>query len=371
MSRIINAFTLLTFLLVPQLSLAADSIFQGPAGRDRLIEFIQQNPNVIDQADKIKTTLLPLVSMLPGSDGYQPGAFSKRNFVAARRAPVYLETKPSITSGREFVPGADWNLWLTDNYYDLRDQRYEINLDGYSNVFVLGIDKKIGKRMVIGAMTYYQNFKSWNLGGNWSATTYGAAIGPYFAYQLSKKWAANFNFTYSQSNNANYIGNISGNFISNSYAVKLLGRGDYSIGKFNISPKPSVFYCLIYNQAYQMSGPFLGTQLNLAIPKANFAAGIIDFALEINRDFQLTYFKLLEPFIEAAVQYAFERPNNGQILTGNLFLVSISPWNGVARLGARLLIADPLFLEASAGYLSIGHPDLEIWEAKLYLSYAF
>ena len=96
-----------------------------------------------------------------------------------------------------------------------------------------------------------------------------------------------------------------------------------------------------------------------------------DGLLEINRDFILKNGTVIEPYAEAGVDCAFSRPNNGQILTGDLSYVDTSPWSGSISAGARMLLAKSLFIEASARYLSIGQSDLDIWEGRLFLSYGF
>lgn len=67
----------------------------------------------------------------------------------------------------------------------------------------------------------------------------------------------------------------------------------------------------------------------------------------------------------------FERPNDGEIVGGDLRLHSPSPWSGSLRAGMRAQLSDSLLVEASLGYLSIGQSGLDTFEAGLYLSYGF
>ena len=71
-----------------------------------------------------------------------------------------------------------------------------------------------------------------------------------------------------------------------------------------------------------------------------------------------------------SVQYGFLRPNGGEILTGELKSAFPSAWSGMLRGGVRMSI-NTVLLEASAGYLSFGQPDLDVWEGKLRLSVGF
>ena len=77
------------------------------------------------------------------------------------------------------------------------------------------------------------------------------------------------------------------------------------------------------------------------------------------------------PYAEIGATYEFERPNGGQILTADLALVTPSEWAGTLRAGATMLLNKSVQVDASAGYLSFGQDDLNIWEGKLQVSFGF
>jgi len=77
------------------------------------------------------------------------------------------------------------------------------------------------------------------------------------------------------------------------------------------------------------------------------------------------------PYAEFSAQYEFIRPNDGKIMTNTLTLEPTSPWTETLRLGTRSLVSPTTCLEASVGYLGLGHNGLDVWEGRIYVSHAF
>ena len=77
------------------------------------------------------------------------------------------------------------------------------------------------------------------------------------------------------------------------------------------------------------------------------------------------------PYPELGVHYAFDRPNNGEKLTGDLRTFISSPWVGSVRSGARMQLPGNALVGASVGYLSFAQNGLDVWEGKLRLSVGF
>ena len=71
------------------------------------------------------------------------------------------------------------------------------------------------------------------------------------------------------------------------------------------------------------------------------------------------------------MHYAFDRPNNGEKLTGDLRTFIPSPWVGSVRSGARMQLPGNALVGASVGYLSFAQNGLDVWEGKLRLSVGF
>ena len=77
------------------------------------------------------------------------------------------------------------------------------------------------------------------------------------------------------------------------------------------------------------------------------------------------------PYVRAGGRYAFQQANNGKILSGDLTLVTSSPWSGNIRGGLRTLVSDKMVVDVSGGYLSLGQNGLDIWEGKVAFQWLF
>lgn len=77
------------------------------------------------------------------------------------------------------------------------------------------------------------------------------------------------------------------------------------------------------------------------------------------------------PYGELGLDYGFERPNDGYILTGNLDMARTQPLSGTMRVGLRTLLGGDTTVTASTGYLSLGQGGLNVWEWRLNLSRSF
>lgn len=75
--------------------------------------------------------------------------------------------------------------------------------------------------------------------------------------------------------------------------------------------------------------------------------------------------------MQLALRNEFQRPNDGEVMTGNLSTTDSSPWIGAAHIGMRNLLTPTTFMEVDIGYLSLGKQDLNMWEYKLYFSHSF
>ena len=130
-------------------------------------------------------------------------------------------------------------------------------------------------------------------------------------------------------------------------------------------------YSHIESQSYHPDGTFKGLPIDVVLPESDFDYGISEATLEVNRLFLLPNGDPIMPYVKLGVQYEFERPNGGQILTGDLSLATPDPWTMTARAGARLLAADNVLVEANPGYLSFGQNGLDIWEGMFRISIGF
>lgn len=125
------------------------------------------------------------------------------------------------------------------------------------------------------------------------------------------------------------------------------------------------------SDGYDLVGDLLGLPLDIRMPEESFDYGIVTASAEISRIFTAADGSSVMPFAELGVNYEFERPDDGQVLAGDLSLETPSPWTFTLRSGARALIYESVQVEVSGGYLSLGQDGLDIWEGKFRVAFGF
>lgn len=282
-----------------------------------------------------------------------------------------LNTVP-ITRSREFGLGTHWNVWFDGRYYDIVDHRNNLDLNGQTTDFTVGTDRHVNDDLVAGVMIGKINGRSSSFNSDWQSRARGFSAGPYFGDRVSQNWVIDGILEYGQFDNDNNISSVNGAYPSHAYSASVTAIGLYNVGKFQLRPKPAIYYTYFHNGAYNLSGSADdGTAFAIPVAADNFSYGISELALETSRPFVSDAGKVIVPYVELGVDYAFTRPNGGQMLSGDLLMVSTSPWSGLARVGARTPISKSAYVDVSASYLSVGQPGLNVWEGWFYLSYAF
>ena len=135
-------------------------------------------------------------------------------------------------------------------------------------------------------------------------------------------------------------------------------------------PRISVSHTQFRDNAHELSGTLAGAPASVPIEEIKIGSGMAEAAVEVTRGYRAGG-AVWYPFAEIGVRYAFDRPNDGRILSGSLTLEETSPWSGLVRAGVRTLVTKQMFLEAGVGYLSLGQKDLDVVEGRVFLSIAF
>lgn len=405
MFSVIAGVTQMLLFLAIALSLPslcqANSPYNGSANLEQLIEKINSDPSALQQAKTFLLTNYPQIAQtlkylpmffsgsinnvnedvtpkkVPPMIGKARGTISRN--LRPLNPPITTNTNSdadtdntiSITPGREFTHQALWNTWVDGYYFDVSDRRYNLTLDGHESLVTFGADRLIRDNFALGLLLSFQYAHSTNFRGNWIVNSDEVTIGPYFAYQMSPRWVLSTSLAYSNETNKLNIGTIGGKYIAESGSLEVDAAGQYNYKVTNVRYKSSFYYAYIHNNAYNITGTSARGNAHIPVASDSFGIGLINFLIEINKDFRFNRVNVFEPFAELGVTYQYLRPNNGKILTGNLLLVTPSPWSGLARLGARLQINQSLYTEANVAYLSIGQPGLNIWQGRLYISYSF
>ena len=130
-------------------------------------------------------------------------------------------------------------------------------------------------------------------------------------------------------------------------------------------------YGHVDTDAYDLEGNVLNIPISVRFPDDSFNFGVAELSAEFSRIYAFDNGMTVMPYAEIGAVYEFDRPNDGQILTADLALVTPSAWTGTFRAGARMQLSNSVQVEASGGYLSFGQSGLDIWEGKFQVSFGF
>lgn len=280
------------------------------------------------------------------------------------------QTAP-ITTGRAFAEQHCWNIWSDNRYIDFNDGRHDLNAKGATTDFSIGADKRVARDLVTGIFLSLVNFHSSAFDGNLTNRANGFSVGPYFGYLINPSLSMDGSLAYGNLQNHNKISVLNSEYRTHLIGGTLRATGLLKIGPYQIRPKPLISFTHFRNPTYRFNGMFKGQAFQVIRPQESFNFGYTELRIEGNRTFLTSKGNIVQPYVEAGVDYQFARPTDGQILTGNLTLARVSPTTESLALGVRSLISKSFLLEARGTYLSFGQHGLDVWEARLILSYSF
>lgn len=286
-------------------------------------------------------------------------------------ASLMQQTDVPLTSGRQFVEEPLWNFWSETRGVYARDQRHNLDTEGYSGSFLFGFDRETDDGTVLGISASFEGSGSEGYDGGLDNAAYGLSAGPYFAHRLSPEWAVSGSLGYLLMHNDLSVLVLDGDYLSHQLSAAMTLNGQYRYNEWTLRPRFGVSYAETFVEDYKLSGTISGTPVEVNIGSDHFGYGEAEIAGEASTYVDLGDNLLGMPYGEIGVLYGFDRPNDGKILSGNLTFEDTSPITGTLRGGMRFFYDDRIFFDVGAGYLSIGQNGLDIWEAKARVSFAF
>lgn len=303
-------------------------------------------------------------------DGISPSTSDSPTSSSSSPKSDGFTRKAPITPGREFAKEPFLNVWVDARYFKIKDHRFDLDRKGSATNLAMGADRRVNKDLVVGIMLARNTGASTSFDDTWQTNARGFTFGPYLGYRFLPNWAIDGTIGYGKLKNHNNIAILNSKYNTEVYSSSFIATGVYTIGKIQLRPKPAIYYNYFRNAGYNMTAAVGGYLFSLPIAAYKFSFGFSQFAVEASRSITFKNGKVMIPYIELGVNYAFVQPNGGKILTGDLTMRQTSPWSGLARVGVRTLITRSLFIEAAASYLSLGQPHLNVWQARLFLSLA-
>ncbi len=295
----------------------------------------------------------------------------------AQLPPTLHDRYPDCPSSREAVVVVGqpqprrWALWGDEVYYDIADHREGSDLSGSTNVFTLGAETRLDQAMSLGFAVSRLDSKASAFEGGMRLAAGGYNLGPYFTYQLSKRWMLDATLMYGWMDNEQGLLFLSGDYGSTSVSGNLGGSAQFEWDAFTLRPRLAISYSHGRSDGYRLQGDYRGLPLQLERGSDSYNQGNLTGTLELSRLYHTRDGVPVMPYGELGLDYGFERPNDGYILTGNLDMARTQPLSGTMRVGLRTLLGGDTTVTASTGYLSLGQGGLNVWEWRLNLSRSF
>lgn len=279
--------------------------------------------------------------------------------------------KAPITTARQLDEDHAWNIWGDNYYFGIRDNRNDINNKGDATNFVLGADRHICKNLIGGFSLSAIHLDTAAFDNALKNNVKGYKLGPYFGYQISSKWAIDGSINYGRFQNQNTILTLDSHYVTKLVNATLHSTGLYQFGNFQIRPQPLISYTYFRNPTYHFTGAINNIPIQIMREAEHFALGLAEFKIENNYTKETRNGDVIQPYTEIGIDYAFVRPSDDQIYSGNLVLASIPKVSGLFTLGLRAFYTKKLLIQASTSYLSIGQKNYNLWDARLLISYSF
>ncbi|HSW69766.1 MAG TPA: autotransporter domain-containing protein [Gammaproteobacteria bacterium] len=276
-----------------------------------------------------------------------------------------------ITHARQLDEDKSWNVWSDNYYFGIRDGRNFVNTTGDATNFVIGADRHITTKLVGGLTLSSIHLDTTAFNNGLENNVSGYKIGPYVGYQFSPKWAIDGSVNYGQFQNKNTIVTLNSEYVTKLINATLHSTGLYQFGSFQIRPQPLISYTYFKNPTYDFNGAINNIPTQITRQSEHFALGLAEFKIEGNYTKKTKKGTLIQPYTEIGIDYAFTRPSNDQVYSGNLALASLPKTSGLFTLGLRTLYSKKLLIQASASYLSIGQKNYDLWDARLLFAYSF
>jgi hypothetical protein len=263
-----------------------------------------------------------------------------------------------------------WNLWSDETYYGYSDSRVASDITGNTNILLSGADRTLESGWIVGLSAGWQKSRTQLFSGGMNLSSNGWSIGPYAAYPISDRWLIDGAFTYTQLDNRQDLLALSGNYVSRSYSGTLGATGQYLWDNIGIRPRVALSYGQYEAVPFALAGTLQDLSLSLNRPSTGYNYGTLMMSSEFNRVFILGGGLPVMPYVNLELDYAFARPNNGEILSSDLTMIGTTPVSGAVRAGVRALLSSSVTPTAGGGYTSIGEPGYQAWELHLNLALA-
>jgi outer membrane autotransporter protein len=242
------------------------------------------------------------------------------------------------------------------------------NGDGHLERGILGFDIVQRPDLIVGVAGGWENAGSDAFDNQVNTDINGLFIGPFVAWKPNPNIVLDLWGGYAQDNVDSNIAGLQGSYDVNRFFVSANATGRWFWGETEIRPKLELFYSNDDTETHSYS-PTAGTglpgDLRLEVPGGHDDLFISTLSAEVRREYQLSSGTRFAPYLRLGVDVQLARPNDGDILDGDLRIVSTEPVTGNILAGMTMKFANGSMLDARGGFGAIGQDGLSVFGGQI------
>ena len=276
-----------------------------------------------------------------------------------------------LTEGRRYLEPTDWDIWSDIRITAVEKGGNPKLVDGETLTASFGIDNRVAENLVLGVSGMFSDGSTDSYGGLLKSGTSGFSFGPYLAWLVAEHVTFDLSASWGRVENDIQLFDLATSFTTDVLSLSSDITFDTMVDGVALRPKVGVSYTRSSNEDHALRGAIMGRQVDLALPGTTSELASAEMAIEAAAPIAYHDDDLVIPFLELGAKWDFLRPDHAQFDTSVNRIVSPGEWSGYANGGLRFVIDRNLTLEVSGAYRSIGVENFDIWEGRLYVSFAF
>ena len=202
----------------------------------------------------------------------------------------------------------------------------------------------------------------------------GYFVGPFVAWKPYPNLVLDLWAGYAQDNVDIDIFGLQGDYDIDRIFVSANATGRWFWGETEIRPKLELFYSNDDTQSHSLRplvGSGLPRDLRLDVPGGHDDLFISDLSAEVRREYPLASGTRVAPFARIGIDLMLARPNDGDILDGDLRFVSTEDVTGNVLAGVDVAFVNGSRLEGRVAYGGIGQKDLDVFGGQIAFTIPF
>ena len=264
--------------------------------------------------------------------------------------------------------------WFQAGASRFDDSRYGRDGDGSRDEVIVGFDLARQPDLILGLAGGWETAQADAFNGSQDISYDGWLFGPYAAWIPREDFVLDLWVGYARRDVTSEIAGLESDYAINRVFVSANATGRYFHRDFEIRPKLEVFYSNDETLTHEYrSGGAAGIpeDYSLRIDGGHDNLLFSSLSADVRRSYLTRSGAVIEPFAGLSVDAWLDRPNDGQLVGGDLTLQSTDSVTGAVEAGVAMRFENGGRLDVRAAYGSIGDGDLSDYGGSIAFSLPF